>query len=102
MAQDKKVSVLTETYQKNMPDGMYNCLSRELDGVSVKALKSIGWGFAPVIFFEKKDKPSTCGWWTYPERDAKGDIVAIGLRARDGKGKYMHPWGTSRGLIYAV
>ena len=94
---------LNKGYQKNMFPGMYEALSSELGGLSIEAIKSVGWGFAPCVYFDQGC--SSQGWWTYPEHSKHGTLVNIGLRMRemhrkpDSRNVYMHPGGKGRGFV---
>lgn len=57
-------------------------------GVSQRALERLGTGFDP-----------DCNWWTFPERDALGQVIGVSRRDRQGVKKRL-PNGRA-GLCYA-
>lgn len=75
-----------ETYRGNALPGMVDVLAGDL-GVSRDALCRLGIGWKI---------PDSC--WTFPERDADGNIIGILRRFLNGK-KYCQS-GSKRGLIY--
>jgi putative DNA primase/helicase len=91
-------SKLLEVYQRNVYPGMLADISHYL-GVSADSFSRLGIGYAPFVRFEKEFGRG--GYWTFPERDAKGIVIGMSLRSHPGDDKCMYP-GSKRGLIYAV
>lgn len=82
---------------RNCTDAMVRTLALEL-GVRVEALRKLGVGYLPVVQFKKGNNFD--GHWTFPERDATGNIIGLSLRNRlDGKRKPMFP-GSKHGLFF--
>ena len=78
---------LNAAFQRNiLNDKMLESWASDL-GVSIKSLRSLGIGIYPLT-----------GAITFPERDAKGEVIGISQRQRDGK-KYMIK-KSKRGLTY--
>ncbi len=78
---------LNASFQRNiLDDRMLEPWADDL-GVSIRSLRSLGVGIYPLT-----------GAITFPERDAKGKVIGISQRQRDGK-KFMIK-KSKRGLIY--
>ena len=86
---------LHEIFVGNMSGGMYADLAEHL-GVSPQSLINLEIGWVPIVEFSTS--PNFDGWFTIPERDAKGKIVGFGLRGRDDS-KSFYPGG-HHGLIF--
>lgn len=92
-----KLETLLGKYQGNYFPGMGQSLARHL-GVSSESLTRLALGWAPIVNFKKG--PNYQGWWVIPERDARGEVVGLGLRSQSDM-KVMYP-GSKHGLIYEV
>lgn len=77
---------LAPLFASNVNDAMRDVLAEEL-GVTADAIKRLGVGFYPA---------EQC--WTFPERNAKGEVV--GIMRRYGNGKKFVIKGSKRGLTY--
>lgn len=97
----KKLDRMYQLFQENVSQGMVDDLADRLH-VDSDSILELGAGYAPIVEFSRG--PSHLGWWGFPERDAKGKLVGLGLRHEKDVGdplKAMFP-SANRGLIYAV
>lgn len=92
-----KFDKLLAKFQANAWPAMVNDLADDL-GVTPGSLRDLGIGYVPAVEF--KSGINTAGWWAFPERDHKGEVVGLSLRAKDGR-KVMYP-GSKHGLFYRL
>lgn len=84
--------------RRNCTQEMAEVLAAEL-GVRSEALIRLGLGYLPVVEFKRGFNYD--GHWTFPERNASGDVVGLSLRSRIlGSRKKMFP-GSKHGLFYS-
>lgn len=96
-----KLERLYDIYRGNVSEAMAQDLADHL-GVTADAVIELGAGYAPVVEFT--NGPNHNGWWAFPERDSKGELVGLGLRHCPSTGdhyKAMH-LPSKRGLIYPL
>lgn len=93
----KKLESVIELAQSNIMGTMLEVLANDL-GVSIDSLDRLGIGWLPIVEFQ--NNKSYTGWWAIPEYDARGNLVGISLRSRDGI-KVTYP-GSKRGLVFSI